>query len=645
MSCAIANPAFADTTPVGWNYGISPQGTTGTAQAMAGTTGDRWGITSFVLNLRPGTYTFSQIVYALKDTQTGNLDSVLLCFCTKSGNTLTVQATVDLTSQQSRGSGVRTTTATISQSITIASGEAWHLALMIHGPTGRTLNTPSFVQYPAAGNGPADGALWNNSGLVSGAVGSPPTSFSTTTADSAATQYQLVKLTFTTTTNCVANLATFYTGSTKAIAVPYRTLGITWFSFEGVVVADGNNVDIEFARNNEAAGGTLTTVSYMSVDMGATDRMRFGPIAAALVNVNLAGAGAEAGDTFDIAVYVRPPVSGLTDSRSNMFWHNRTTGQGPTSSSDWLDISHAAKSTTTRYAAEPSNSGYTGYTHDGAALRPVEFLRVAGTGTITRCKVGYRMIVGGIASNMGTGSYTPQRLGSGIKNYINPLLPNASDDLYFNTARPNQPLLRGQTGLCQPYYTRFKNSTPGAGDVTDMLWNALFIFGDAGGNDLKADGGTTGDVGTTNATTGISTVGQRDQRCAELVWKMAEMVADIKYNGNERNNEVLIVGMAPYHDPSLTPGIQDDAFKQWTQGMEGVAAASRSFFYNPFTLVENNLATYQESDGVHYTEPEGGTAVALAALAARSLNKSGCTGNSGSSRSGVVGPATHGSVN
>lgn len=154
-----------------------------------------------------------------------------------------------------------------------------------------------------------------------------------------------------------------------AYLIPALVSGRDHYSIkiEDVVVTAGNSLTINLLDTTTGSDTPIASETAV-VDMGATDQMTFDG-----ANVT----GITAGDTYDLIITIR-----LSDGAIKFAWINKSTGEGPISSTDYTTIDHkSAVSGTTRNLWATNTQG------------PPRMIEFAGTATIGRLQVAAFPIV------------------------------------------------------------------------------------------------------------------------------------------------------------------------------------------------------------------------------------------------------------
>lgn len=322
----------------------------------------------------------------------------------------------------------------------------------------------------------------------------------------------------------------FHVSGTTKRMIPVCTSHPGYVKLENLFVEDGNDVSAILADVDN--DGNEDVIDTATLDMGATDQVTFHS-----QNVALAGAGAEAGDRFDLLVNW---IS--ADDEMDLLWVNRTDGQGGDGDYDIVTMSHAAitqSARDTRYSIS----------------RP-HYVTISGTGTLRTFCVGTR-----ICCYLGD-SQTAVR-GGGDENPVIPYRLGAEFPDAFTHARTcwhggigGNKLTESTYGIAG--YLRYKNDTIGLGDICEIR-GMTFVFAGMGINDIRLL---------------INTEDNRNKIIGTMLYRVAGMIQDVLANGNE----AIIMGLPPCSASIVEAEAQ--AIRQLNAGLHGLAKGMRVPFYN-----------------------------------------------------------------
>lgn len=423
-------------------------------------------------------------------------------------------------------------------------GTTYHMCLWMRGTANRAASHPG-SRSMLAGKGPAVSAKY--AVIVQSA-------FPATASGTDETYTLRMELEFKTASRIVQE-SDYSTA--KEIITARRTDGDYWIKCSDVVVADGQALTSILAYDLNADDAARTT---MVLDMGATDQVTFGA-----ANVALAAAGAEAGDTFDLGINVRP-VTGKMD----LFYQNRTTGQGAEGAADFTTISHACKNGSARAAV---------YT-----VASPSWLTMSGTASVGTIQVCSEMVVVYGDSQC---SYAGHRFSENLPSAFE--YPRAVWHGWINGNR----LTETVGGAHTAGYLRYKHGTPGLGDLCEMT-GVLFAICGFGVNDVSSGIGTT----ETN----------RNKLTALLGTRIAEILDDLQ----DRAVPTLIIGLSPYSDGNASTQEAKAIQHQINPMLEGLAIGVRAAYVNPWWAmcqggtseadVPTFAAAYTSDGGLHYSQ-------------------------------------------
>ena len=555
------NPAYADS--YSWGYGADSLARGTQASPPAGTD-SRWFVRSMKLNLEPGTYTLDTVWASVVYCAATNCDVMRFGIFAGNGTSAELvtlsngQKYVDITSDLSGADGSQSVEGTLGVDVTIESGTSYWFAVMIHGADGRVSTRPRFYEMDSGEW--VLGDFWG--GNVAGATMPEDTTDLSYTAAGSGEQAG-ISLRFTTANRIVYQISsTAYAGSATEIIIPWldETNYSWWIFAKSAVVADGEALTVDFEYQVQAAGteGSRTTGV---LDMGAADQVTFGG-----ADVALAAAGAEAGDTFDLAWMFDDRVS----DAANMFYMNRTTGQGAEGAGDLITISHAAKNDAAGVGSR--NQVYT-------ISRPYS-LKITGTATIETLQVGVEpLVIMGDSQAVNT------------TNKLGYYLPDAFTypRMAWHAAVSGSTVVELNPGLLTPLTQIYKNDTNGLGDLCEMF-DSVFIVAGAGINDLN-------DISTTETS--------RNNVVLGVLEGIAGILEDIASN----QGQSIIIGLPPYSKAGATEQIAKAIQHQYNPGLEGLAVAMRCAYVNPWWAMLSGAsgiaipvfnASYTSDAGLHY---------------------------------------------
>lgn len=574
-----------------WFYGLAAGlANAGANIVIPSSATDEWLCATTPLNLQPGTYyltevgahgyatitdNLNQVYFSILEDDSGDLAPVTL------GNGSTY---IDMTADVVRGAGNAdlgpTTVASVS--FTIESGKSYQMSWWLHGVATRASQTPAICRMNN-GQGPQGLTCYATTGLTSGPVAHTGT-------PSASGELPRGYIKFTTAVRTLFKSSAYSSAMDLLIPARIAVTGNDYcIKFKNAVVADGQALTVALDYDLLADDSARTT---LVLDMGATDQITFGG-----QNVALAAAGAEAGDTFDLLVEVRG--SGKMD----LFYQNKTTGQGALGDADFTTISHACKQGSARAAS---------YT-----VAYPQYLKMTGTATVESVEVGWQPILlfGDSQSHRtGEGGLTTsatERLGK--------YLPDAFEypRIYWPAYISGNRLTAANAANTQSAgYLRYKSASAGVGDLCEMT-TPLFCFCGFGVNDVAMIG---------------STASNRNKVMALFATRVAEILDDLQ----DRDIPTLVIGLPPYSDGSANAHTAATIKTQVNALLEGLAIGVRASYVNPWHVMceggtsEASIPTfasaYTSDAGLHYNAT-GATVVA--GLAAKSVESAIIGGNYG----------------
>jgi len=555
-----------------WKYGVAvstaPGGVYDTG--FSGTD-NKWMCHTIPLTLNPGVYYLTGTFVFAGFTLDADIGDARFSIFEDDGGTLTpitfgngatyIDMTADIEHLAASGAKIGPTTVA-SVSFTLESGKSYQMGWGIEGKAGRTAAHPGIVRFNDT-KGPQNLTCYSTYTLTS----FPPASH--TGAANSSGELPRGYITFTTSARKL--LSTTYS-TAKDVLIPKRTDGDYCVKLQDSVVADGQSLSCAVMVTSSGNDATQTT---LALDMGATDQVTFGA-----ANVSLAAAGAEAGDTFDLLYEQR------ADNKADVFYVNKTSGQGGQGDSDIATISHACKNASARAAEYSVTSG--------------DWLRLSGTATVSALEVGWQPLV--ILGDSQC-SRTSSRLGTH--------LPTAftHDRIWWQAWIAGNALCNTSVGGSTAGYLRYKSASAGYGDLCEMT-TPLFVYGGMGLNDIS---GLVNDLEA-----------NRNGAVSLITTRLAEIIDDLQ----DRSVPSLIIGLPPYSSGTASAADAAAIRDQLNGVLEGAATASRCAFVNPwYEVVEAGTelesiptfdATYTEDGGTHYNSA-GAQLVAILAAAAVEL--------------------------
>ena len=557
-----ANPAYDAAGEVTIRHGPG-QASVGSQYRGTGTA-NCWQMTAMKLDLYPGTYTLSHIYTGVGYSNAANCDAILFRMYQKVGTNLVYQSgtEVDLTSVR-HGTNI---SAIINKSlgdieITIGASEEWYYAIALHLASG---GTSVGQRYTTAGQGPDDEAyVFQEAAALIAAVGALPTTISVNgiAYDDEVLMGELVL----TTSNRIIYEGAY--SSANIVTIPRIDTEDHWVKFEDALVADGQAFTC--LLQNENGSGVMNTLETMVLDMGGTDQVTFNGN-----SIALAGAGAEAGATFDLGVNIRP----ATD-KVDLFWIDREVGQGGQGAIDIATICHSVKNGAAR------GSDY------AMATRPM-YLNMSGTAAVTTIQVGWEPLIIFGDSQAGTTTSSinvPIRLGVELPTAF------SHDRMWWLAAITGNRMTATIGASSTAGYLRYEHTTPGLGDIAEMT-GAVLCLCSHGVNDISLVGADSGDV-------------LRDAVPARFIYRVAEMLDDWKGKGQD----ALIIGLPPYDHAANTTTAEAQAVRQLNRGLHGLALATRTPYYTPWNdtvvastipnaIPSSNTTYIQDTNEPHYLE-------------------------------------------
>ena len=543
-------PAYAGEVAT-WKQGL--QYTDSATYVGAGGTSVGWIRFFQPLPLFPGDYTLTGLNAAIAFTGVADCDDIRLQVWRSDGAGWVRVADVDTPDGAPQSSTHQLSASGLSTAFTVADdGETYYWVLAMHKLEGSGGGRPG-TKRMNDGMGPDDSMVFFTS------ADSTTLAVGDRTLD--AQLHILGEITFTT-ANRILYRDAGYTVAAKRM-IPRCTTANYWIKINNAIVVDGEAWTCQLDRRS---GGDESTLTTLVLDMGATDQVTFGA-----ANVALAGAGAEAGDTFDIGIAVRP-VSGKMDC----FFLNKSDPQGAASRP--MTRSHACANGAARAAEYTITEPY--------------FLDMSGTAATGAIEVGREMLVMVGDSQSFTGACVAQRLAA--------YLPAAfiHDRILWAGGNSGQ-ALASMASL-------YKAATAGEGDLCEMT-SAVLVVAGAGINDLV----------------GINAV--EAARNAAVATALGYAL-DILTDWVDRDLPVLAIGLPPY-SRAASSATEEEAggVRQFNRGLGGVALALRLPFLDPWPLmvvsgtqgdaIPTFIEAYTDDSGLHYSNT-GAAIVAAAAAAA-----------------------------
>lgn len=555
----------------GLNNTIAGTGTFNSA-IPAATAG--WLMAGHVMDLQPGEYTLEGVKVAWQFTEPADCDTAYVALYEVDGTDLIPaqfsngDLRVDVSSYLPNNLNTVATTIPIDRTFTAEASKRYTILVCMNSKaTAGGNNRPSFRRMNV-GQGPQGVDIYYRpQGIIDFPDGTLGGSTITTSA---------LHLEYTISTTNRKVFASSYSAA-KDMLIPVFTDRDAVVKFASAVVAEGQTLTAAMRYNNSGNAGTRTT---LALDMGATDQVTFGG-----ANVALAAAGAEAGDTFDLMVQHRP-VTGKMD----VFFQNRTTGQGPEGAADFVTISHACKN-------DAAGDGSRGQEY---TVGVPEYLSLAGTAAVASIEVGWEPVV---LFGDDQVSIADDRLGAHLPSAFT--LPR----IYWDASIGGNLLTETVTSSHTAGYLRYKHGTPGGGDLCEMT-SVLFCFAGFGLNDVTQ-------IGTTEA--------NRRVYASRVIQRTAEILSNL-----DSTSGAIIIGLPPF---SLSGSASEDEAKtiqhQINPALAALAEAARCACYIPWddmvaTDTESDaiptfIAAYTGDAGLHYNSA-GAAIVAAAAARAYEAN-------------------------
>jgi len=506
-----------------------------------------------------------------------------------------------------------------------------------------TVQTPYFY-FVDAGAGPLATCWWKDADLGTGA--SPPSSTEVAPDDSTS-PLLLQQWTLTAPSYIFADLGEdIYAGVAADVPLP-SSASDYWIFLRDVVVANGESLTV--VLNNQVTGAE-TAQQTLVIDMGAADKVTFGAADVALnastrwtgtctgvyadpnTNIELSAEVAEEwwstqgryiqiadtgtflingytdadtirvsgdatcvakafsiseeSDTFDVGINIRP-----TTTKADVFWINKTTGQGSQSSNA---STYRLKDIVTRgHKASAGTRNATAYT----CTLPPAWLSISGTATIDKIQVGLKPLVLLGDSQLGTKAGTADpatttRLGAA--------LPTAFtfDRLAWNNSISGGALSADGTGICEAMWRKFVNDTPGQGDLCEM--SGIVLVMPLGVNDIAL---AVGNPGTDLERNHV--IGEMSWRAGQILHYLYQGAAS---GGTGDGRHAIIVGLPQWPGGNAN---EQAAVANWNAVLWGMAVGCRASYFAPYSLGAGVI----DVDDLHYSTA-GATTVA-AKVAAR----------------------------
>ena len=577
---AYDNSADASTWFYGLAYGLA---NAGPYVGISGSASDEWVCHTIPITLQPGTYYLTELGIHGGYTTTDDLTAVRFAIFEDAAGELTpitfgdastyVDMTADIAVGDTANQDIGPTTVA-SVPFTIEAGKSYQMGFALHGAVTRDTSRPGIHRMTNL-KGPQGLTSYFTEDL-----GTFPVAHTGAVNSSGELPRGYMK--FTTPVRKLFSQA--YSSATDML-IPRRTDGAYCIKFKDAVVADGEALTVAMDYDSFSDDGVRTT---LVLDMGATDQVTFGS-----ADVALAGAGAEAGDTFDLLAEFR----GAT-GKADLFWQNKTTGQGPLGDGDFATFSHRVKDSGTRGLD---------YTITGP-----QYLKITGTAAVAAIEVGWQPVVifGDSQSHKtGEGGLTTsatERLG-----YYLPLAFEYPRIYWLSYMSGN--FLTIDNGVTSTAgYLRYKATTPGEGDLCEMT-SPLFVISGYGVNDIAL-------IGTTET--------NRNKVVSLFATRVGEILDDLQ----DRAIPTLIIGIPPYSSAGSASEQEAQAVKQLNLALFGLACGVRAAYYNPWSaMCEDGTAgdavptfdsAYTVDAGLHYNA----TGAALVAASAASALENGLIG-------------------
>lgn len=331
------------------------------------------------------------------------------------------------------------------------------------------------------------------------------------------------------------HLTTIYPTTTHTFLIPHRIDDgkKTWCKFNNVNCATSQFVQAELFQLHSTGHTSTTIKDTLRIDFGSTDYIQIAGNQVALNAVT-----PEVSNNIDIAL-------AFSTTDVNLFYMNKSIGQGGESTGDIATFSHAAKNTgsrSTHYAL--SSTGPFGF-------------NVSRNGSVDSIEIGAEMFV--IWGDSQATLTSTNDLGYHIKRQFSAIC--------WDAAIPGNSITRTSTGNHTAGYLRYKSTTPGNGDLCDMR-DMVFIDAGFGLNDIAR----------------INSSGEafRDYVVGDIGYRLIEVFADVKANGNQG----MLIGLPPYSSTANTSYQEAYAIKEQLNPLKnGIALGLRCAFADPYNDV------------------------------------------------------------
>jgi len=254
------------------------------------------------------------------------------------------------------------------------------------------------------------------------------------------------------------------------------------------------------------------------------------------VDVALNAVTPEAGDSFDLLIWL--DYQGGAAGRLDVYYKNKTAGQGPEGADDIVTISHAVKAAATRDEVQPSDTY-------------ISWLHLTGTATVESVEVGWEPVVMLGDAQVSIGD---DRIGKH--------LPIAFEHprIYWDASIADNAIVAGVGGgHSTPAYLRYKHGTPGEGDLYEMRGAVVAVCA-MGLVDID----------------GIAS----DVEANVKVLAMLDGVAEILAASQDNGNTPLVIGLPPYNKAPAAEEHEAQAIVRFNRGLEGVCVSARCAFYD-----------------------------------------------------------------
>lgn len=652
-----------------WKYGVQAHSNEAGGNRYANDSEAQWIVGLNKIALEPGTYSITNFRFMSRSLDGTNCSELYLVVYTGSvGGNLTKLSELDIYAHGDLdlggGAGGTQQSLTLSPAfdLTIVEGTEYWLGLAFRCPLGRAANTPVIrTCYNLVLDGQELSGFWqpaDQSGVPSSVDANPLLN----------DWYMQYGITFETAVArpYVHDSTPVDTGGVVHV-LPYRTDAPYHILFRDAEVADASSIagDLyEFSAGD-------SQIADCDIDLGATDQITFGQNGA---TENVALGAREWARMLDFCMSW---WSADSKTYANLFYIDRTTGQGAqtdtsagTTTGDALSYNAGEDTTEIVTAADTFTVNYVGGTlkfdvsqnvYDIVTYTDVRTIDLRGDASgegVSKAVTATMMVdymtrshaaaaSGGSFGVRGAkhtidagGTYTcPEymvltaggandtiesvqvaarlavylgdsqvsrdapnrlyRLSTAIDGALGETIP------WWQAAIPGNKLTLDTSGYHTAAYQRFCNDTPGDGDLCDMP-SILLAYCGLGGGDIASVVGSDEDA--------------RNPLIAEMVQRVAGILSLLFANANALDNRAFLLGSGPL--TQLT-AIEQLAVSQFNDALAGLAKSVRVPFFNPFNLVQANIATYLVSGGVtdhHYTTT-GATAVGTRAAAMYENNR------------------------